>query len=54
MYKVQYKSDNAAQAWSTHGTYGSEQSALREAKKLSSKMFMVRVLDPDENVVWSS
>jgi len=54
MFKVQYKSHNAAQAWSTHGSYGSESSALSVAERISSKNFMVRVLDPNGNVVWSA
>jgi hypothetical protein len=54
MYKVQYKSHNASQAWSTHGTYGSEASALSAAERIAGKNFMVRVLDPDGHVVWSA
>jgi hypothetical protein len=54
MYKVQYKSHNASQAWSTHGSYGSESSALNEAQRIAGKMLMVRVVDPSGQVIWSS
>lgn len=53
MFRVQYKSHNAAQAWTTHGSYGSEHSALLSATRLSGRMFMVRVVDPDGLVVWT-
>jgi len=54
MWKVQFKSHNASQAWSAHGSYGSEQEALRNAERISSRNFMVRVVDPAGNVVWSA
>ena len=54
MYKVRYKSHNASQAWSTHGSYGNEQSALSSASRISGKYFMVQALDPSGNVIWSS
>lgn len=53
MFKVQYKSHNAAQAWTTHGSYGSESSALGVAQRISGK-WIIRVLDPNGNVVWSA
>jgi hypothetical protein len=53
MWKVQYKSHNAGQAWSTLGSYGSESSALGNATRISGKYFMVRVIDPNGNTVWS-
>ena len=53
MFKVQYKSHNASQAWTNHGSYGSESSALGVAERISGKFFMVRVINPDGNVVWS-
>jgi hypothetical protein len=54
MWKVQYKSHNASQTWATHGSYGSEQSALGNASRISERYFMVRVVDPNGRVVWSS
>jgi hypothetical protein len=54
MYKVRYKSYNASQSWTTLGSYGSEQSALSSASRVSGKYFMVQVIDPNGNVIWSS
>ena len=53
MYKVRYKSHNANQAWASHGSYGSEQSALNNASRISGKYFMVQVLDAGGRVIWS-
>ena len=53
MYKVQYKSSNANQAWSTHGSYGSENSALNNAARIAPKKFMTKVTDSNGHVVWS-
>lgn len=52
MWKVQYKHANAASAWTTHGSYGSEASAMMAAQQIAHKHFAVRVLDPNGNVVW--
>lgn len=54
MYKVQYKSSNVNQAWSTVGSYGSEQSALSNTSRVASKYFMVRVIDPNGSTIWSN
>ena len=54
MWKVQFKSHNAAQAWSSHGSYGNESAALSSAERISGNYFMVRVIDPNGNTVWSS
>ena len=53
MYKVEYKVSNGGQAWQTHGSYSTEQTALSAAARISAKYFMVRVLDPNRSVVWS-
>lgn len=54
MYKVKYKSHNASQSWATLGSYGSEQSALNNASRVSSKYLMVQVINPDGSVIWSN
>ncbi len=53
MYKVEFKSHNAGQAWMGHGTYGSESSALQNASRIALQKFMVRVVDPQGNVIFS-
>ena len=54
MWKVQYKHANAASSWTTHGTYGSESSAINVASQISGKHFATRVVDPNGNVTWSA
>ena len=53
MWKVEYKHANAGSAWSTHGTYGSESSAIGAASRVAGKHFATRVVDPCGNVVWN-
>jgi len=53
MCKVQYKSSNAAQSWSTYGMYN-ENGALGTAERIAGRYFMVRVVDPDGYVVWTA
>jgi hypothetical protein len=52
MWKVEYKHANASSAWTSHGGYGSESTAIREASRISPKNFATRVIDPKGNVVW--
>ncbi len=54
MFRVEYKSSNAAQALSVLGSYGSFNSALAAAERIADRYFMVRVVDPDGSVVWSA
>jgi hypothetical protein len=53
MYKVQYKSLNASQAWSTIGSYGSEAVALQVAERVAATYRFMRVIDADGMVVYS-
>jgi len=54
MFRVLYKSQNAASAWSTFGSYGSESSALSAAERIADRYFMVRVVDPEGDTIWSA
>jgi hypothetical protein len=54
MYKVQFKSHNALQAWMGYGTYGSEGAAIQSATRIAGKYFMVRVIDAGGHIVWIS
>lgn len=55
MYKAQYKSKNAYEAWSTIGSYGREVEAISSAlhKKLRGAA-MVRVVNSRGAVIYSS
>jgi len=54
MWKVQYKHANAGSAWTNHGTYGSEVSAMSAASRIAGQHFATRVVDPNGNVAWSA
>ncbi len=55
MYKAQYKWNNAYSPWSGAGTFGSEPPAISAAmRKLQAGAFMVRVIDGNGNVLFSS
>lgn len=55
MFKTQYKSRNAYEAWATVGSYGREVEAISSAlhKKLKGAV-MVRVLNSKGAVIYSS
>lgn len=54
MWRVIYKASNAAQAWSTFGSYGSENSALTAAERIADRYLMIRVIDPQGGTIWSA
>ncbi|MBY0515148.1 MAG: hypothetical protein K2P78_14740 [Gemmataceae bacterium] len=54
MWKVEYKHANAGSAWTTHGTYGSESSAMSVASQIAGKHFATRVVSPSGSVTWSA
>jgi hypothetical protein len=49
--KSSTKNPGANESWHSHGSYGSEQSALSNAERISRKYLMVRVLNPDDDVI---
>jgi hypothetical protein len=55
MFKTQYKSKNAYEAWATVGSYGREVEAISSAlhKKLKGAV-MVRVVNSKGAVIYSS
>ncbi len=53
MYRVQYKTHNASQAWMTKGNYSSESEALGSASRIAGRYFMVRVINTIGFVIWS-
>lgn len=53
MWIVQYKPNNANQAWSTLGRYGSEASSLHNATRTAVRDFMVRVVGQAGRVIGS-
>jgi len=53
MCKVQYKPNNHIQPWSIFGCYENKAQAFIYASRVSSKYFMVEIIDTDGSVVWS-
>ena len=51
MYRVQYKSKNAHDPWFTFSSHVSERLAISRGDKISSRFFMVRVVDKNGSVV---
>jgi hypothetical protein len=55
MYKAQFKRHNPYEAWTTIGTYGSEQAAMSAAMSYKNKgMIVVRVVDKSGSVIYSN
>ena len=54
MWNVQYKRHNASQAWNVLGNYDNKENALIHATRALGYYFMVKVTDPDGNVIWSN
>ena len=54
MYKVQFKAANPGNAWAGYGSFGNQSTALQAAARISSKYFMVRVIDDKGSLVWSN
>ena len=54
MFKVQFKVANPGNAWAGYGSFGNQSTALQAAVRISSKYFMVRVVDDKGSLVWSN
>ena len=54
MWIVQCKANNDSQTWATLGSYGNKVSAITHASRVTGECFMVIVIDPDGDVIWSS
>lgn len=52
-YQVLFKPNNAMQAWTSRGAYGSEAAALSVAQRLVEKYAFVRVVDSEGRVLWN-
>ncbi len=49
-----YRPDKVSQPWSILGTYDNRLNAIIKANQVSSEHFMIKVTDPDGNIVWSN
>ena len=54
MWKVQFKPDDDTQTWSVLGGYDNKAHAFIHAARVFNEYFMVEVIAPDGNVVWSN
>jgi len=54
MWVVHYRPDNVSQPWSILGAYDKKTSAIIKAYQVSAEYFMIKVIDPDGNIIWSN
>jgi hypothetical protein len=51
---VHYRADNVSQPWTILDSYDKKVSAIIKAYQISANYFMVKIIDPDGNVIWSN
>jgi hypothetical protein len=51
---VHYRPNNVSQPWSVLVSYNKKVSAVIKAYQVSSDYFMVKVIDPDGDIIWSN
>lgn len=54
MWVVHYRPDKVSQPWSILGSFDKKVDAIIKAYQVSSKYFMIKVVGPDGNIVWST
>jgi hypothetical protein len=54
MWLVHYRSNNVSQTWSILELYDNKVSAIIKAYQVSGNFFMVMVINPDGNIIWSN
>ena len=50
---VHYRPNNVSQPWVILDAYDKRMNAIIKAYQVSGKYFMVKVIGPDGNIVWS-
>ena len=53
-WALHYRPDKVSQPWSILCTYDNKLSAIIKANQVSSKYFMVKVIDPGGSITWSN
>jgi len=51
---VHYRPDKVSQLWSVLDSYDKKVNAIIKAYQVSAKYFMIKVIDPDGNIIWSN
>jgi len=54
MWVVHYRPDKVSQPWSILDSYDKKVNAIIRAYQVSGEYFMIKVIDPDGSIVWSS
>ena len=54
IWAVHYRPDNVSQPWAILDSHDKKLSAIIKAYQVSANYFMVKVIDPDGNIIWSS
>jgi len=53
MWVVYYRPDNVSQPWSIMDSYDNKVSAIIKAYQISAECFMIKVINPDGEIIWS-
>ena len=54
LWVVHYRPNNVSQPWSILDSFDKKVNAIIKAYQVSSSYFMVKVEDPDGNIIWST
>ena len=54
MWVVHYRADKVSQPWSILDSYDKRVNAIIKAYQVSAKYFMIKVIGPDGNIIWSN
>jgi len=54
MWVLHYRPDKVSQPWSILESFDNRLSTIIKAYQVSAEYFMVKVTDPDGNIIWSS
>jgi delta-aminolevulinic acid dehydratase/porphobilinogen synthase len=54
MWVLYYRPDNVSQPWSVLDTFDTKVNAIIKAYQVSSEYFMIKVIDTEGRVIWST
>jgi hypothetical protein len=54
MWAIHYRAEKGSQSWTILDTFDKKVDAVITAYQVSSKYFMVKIIDPDGNIAWST
>ena len=54
MWAIHYRAEKGSQSWTILDTFDKRVDAVITAYQVSNKYFMVKIIDPDGNIAWST